>query len=163
MNRTRGIAFRTGLTVLALCLVPALAPAQPPAGGGNRSAPAMRQGDPPRPERPALQREQVQRQEQLRLMTRDCERSLEQVRHMNRWMEQQGTHESMREMGRALEHSMEQVREMTRAMDRLCQDPALRRDRDRLREMDRLRDQLRQVLRDQERARLALRRVVRMP
>jgi hypothetical protein len=165
MNLTRGIAFRTWVAAVALCLVPALAPAQPPAGSGGPSNEAMRQGSPPRPrpDHPATQREQQQRQDQLRLMTRECDQSLEQVRQMNRWMEQKGTHESLRDLGRSLERSMDQVREMTHAMDGMCQDPAFLRDRDRLREMDKLRDQLRQVLRTQDRARLVLRRLVRMP
>ena len=85
------------------------------------------------------------------------------VRQNNRWMEQHRLQEGFRRMGRELEGAGERLQVMLREMERLCEDPQLQRDRERLREMDRLQERLRMLIRDMDQTRETLRDVAQAP
>jgi len=91
------------------------------------------------------------------------ERVMTGVRQNNQWMEQNRTQEGFRRMGRELEGAGERVQTMAREMERLCSDPQIRRDRDRLREMDRLQERLQNLIREMDATRETLRDVAREP
>lgn len=105
------------------------------------------------------QQGQQQRMERMQSSLRHMEGIQTRVREMNQRMERQGTEDGIRELGRHMEQTGEQVQLMLRRMDQLCQDPAMQRDQDRLRHMDRLHDRLRTMAREIEQAHFALARV----
>lgn len=141
--------------VLALCLLPgpALAqssggkPAQAPASGGNSLA----------------ERQHAERRAQIQLIRRDCDDMLEKIRETNSWMEKTRVSDRYQELGRHLASSVSQVRDVADALAALCDDPALQQDKERLRDLDRLKENVRLLLRIHDRSHLALRKLVRMP
>jgi hypothetical protein len=154
------------ISVLRPLVLAALAGAAPLAaqeGGGQQ--PSGRPGQqgtgpgqvPPRgPETWPQTAKGQQHQEMIRRM----ERLVEQVRETNRWMAQHQSAQGFRTMGREMEQADEPIREMLREVDRLHQDPMVSRDRDRLRETDRLRERLHEMERQMEQAHEALRKAV---
>jgi len=81
------------------------------------------------------------------------------MRELNQWMEQKGSQEAFRDMGQHMAQAGERMQLMLRKMDQICQDPAMQRDRDRLRDMDRLHDRLRTMVREMDEAHRMLRQV----
>jgi hypothetical protein len=52
---------------------------------------------------------------------------------------------------------------MVREMDRVCQEPDIQRDRDRLRDMDRLQERVQLLIRDMDQTRETLHDVAQVP
>jgi hypothetical protein len=90
------------------------------------------------------------------------ERVMGAVRENNRAMEQSRVQEGFLKMGRELEGAGDRLRLMVREMDRVCQEPSMQRDRDRLREMDRLQERLQLLIRDVDQTRETLHSVAQV-
>jgi len=103
---------------------------------------------------------QEMRMERMRETLRTMDGSMTRVRELNRHMEQRGSPEGLREMGRNLEQAGEQMQSMLRTMDRLCTDPDMQKDQDRLRDMDRLHDRLRTMTHEMDKTCDMLKKVV---
>lgn len=150
-----------GALVLAAAL--GVAPLAAQQGGGQQpGARAGQQGGAPGQQQPRGPEAwpQTAKGQQHQEVSRRMEQLLEQVRETNRWMAQREAAEGFRAMGRDMEQAGERLREMLRHVDRLHQDPAVTRDRDRLRETDRLRDRLHEMERQMEQAHEALRKAI---
>jgi hypothetical protein len=96
-------------------------------------------------------------------MTQQMERVMTTVRETNRWMEQNRVQDGFLKMGRELEGAGERLRQMLREMDRVCQEPGMQRQQDRLREMDRLQERLQLLVREMDQTRETLRNVAQAP
>ena len=66
-------------------------------------------------------------------------------------------------LGQELEGAGERLQLMLREMERLCDDPGMERDRDRLRQMDRLQKHLQLMIREMDETRETLRDVAAAP
>jgi len=91
------------------------------------------------------------------------ERVMAGVRQNNQWMEQNRIQEGFRRMGQELEGAGERLQLMVRAMERLCEDPQVQRDRERLREMDRLQERVQLLIREMDQTRETLGNVAHAP
>lgn len=120
------------------------------------------QSPPPQP--PAAQQpDQAQRMQRMQEMQQQMAGLMTRLRETNQWMVRENAMEQFRHMGQQMEQAGERLREMLRSMDGLHKDPALQGDRDRLREMDRLRDRLHDMQRDLDQAHDALRKMIHKP
>ena len=141
--------------VTVLCLLPAAALAQ---SSGSPSATPPAGGSPS-----LMERQHVERRAQIQLIRRDCDDMLEKIRETNGWMEKSRVPERYLELGRHLSSSVMQVRDVADVLAALCDDPSLQQDKERLRDLDRLKENVRLLLRVHDRSHLALRKLVRMP
>jgi hypothetical protein len=105
----------------------------------------------------------MQRMQRMQHMTQQMERVMTTVRETNRWMEQNRVQDGFLKMGRELEGAGERLRQMLREMDRVCQEPGMQRQQDRLREMDRLQERLQLLVREMDQTRETLRNVAQAP
>ena len=91
------------------------------------------------------------------------DRVMTAVRQGNQWMAQNQIDKGFRRMGQELEGAGERLQLMLREMDRVCQDPQMERDRDRLRKMDQLQERLQLLIREMDQTRETLRDAAAAP
>jgi hypothetical protein len=91
------------------------------------------------------------------------DRVMAAVRQNNRWMEQNRVQNGFQRMGQELEGAGERLQLMLREMERLCEDPEMERDRDRLRQMDQLQERLQLMIGEMDQTRETLRDVAAAP
>jgi hypothetical protein len=108
----------------------------------------------------AQQREHAMRMERIQATTKEAEQLRERVRQTNQLMKKQHLDGGYPEMAQMMERTGEQLHLMLVKLDGICQDPAVQRDQDRLREMDQLHDRLHTMVKEMERARSTLAKAV---
>ena len=102
-----------------------------------------------------------QMQQQSRMQEMD--RLMERMHATNQWMTHQRSHEHFRQLGEQMAGTGDRIRQMLQQCSeaRAALDP--QRDRDRLKEMDRLQDRLHDMQRELDRAHDALRKTIGQP
>lgn len=143
------------ITAAAIAFVAVVASAQQPRSAPPRQGEQVQQGQ--QAQRMLL--EQNARMERMRNSVQQCDQLQNRARELNQWMEKQGTEQGLREMGRHMEETGDRLQLMLRKTEQLCQDPAIQRDRDRMRDMDRFHDRLRTMLREMDEAHEMLRKL----
>ena len=103
------------------------------------------------------------RMQRMQETMQHMDRVMAAVRQNNRWMEQNRVQNGFQRMGQELEGAGERLQLMLREMERLCNDPEMERDRDRLRQMDQLQERLQLMIREMDQTRETLRDVAAAP
>lgn len=96
-------------------------------------------------------------QQRMQESTQRMDRLMTQIRDMNQWMAQRQACQPCRTMGQDMEQAGGRLQSMLKQMDQLHKDPQFTGDQDRLRDMDRLHDRLRDMIHQLDDARESLR------